>query len=219
MPADVLRVAGVFHSGVPDLDRTILEMPLGRAQETFGMDGAANTIALGGASLSSVDRALPALRVAAAKSGVDLLDWQALDTFAFYATLVLVVAFIILNTLLMSVLERTREFGMLMALGMRPGQIGAMVWLELIVLAVLGCAIGIAIGGGITLWLQTVGIDFSGLGPVLAQYGLPPRLYPALTPLTALAGPGAILIAILIGGVVPYLRVAGLTPALAMRGA
>jgi ABC-type lipoprotein release transport system permease subunit len=230
--ADVLRVVGIYHSGVPDLDRTILEMPFARAQDTFGMDGAANTIALGGGSLGAVDAALPALRVAAAKSGVDLLDWQALEpalrdgielkyatSATFYATLVLVVAFIILNTLLMSVLERTREFGMLMAVGMRASQIGAMVWMELVGLALLGCAIGIAVGGGITLWLQAVGIDFSGLGSVLAQYGLPPRLYPALTPLSALVGPGAILIAILIGGLVPYLRVARLTPALAMRGA
>ena len=78
----------------------------------------------------------------------------------FYATLVVVVAFIILNTLLMSVLERTREFGMLLALGMRPGQIGAMVWIELLALALLGCAVGVAIGGGVTLWLQSTGIVY-----------------------------------------------------------
>ena len=230
--ADVLRVVGVYHSGVPELDRTILEMPFARAQDTFGMDGAASTIAVGGTSLAAVDRALPGLKIAATRAGVSLLDWQALEpalrdgialkyatAAAFYATLVLVVAFIILNTLLMSVLERTREFGMLMALGMRPAQIGLMVWLELTLLAALGCAIGIAIGGGFTLWLQRVGVDFSGLGAVLAQYGLPPRLYPALSPLSALAGPGAILTAILIGGLVPHARIARLTPALAMRGA
>jgi len=39
-------------------------------------------------------------------------------------------------------LERTREFGTLLALGMRPAQIGAMVWIELLVLALLGCSIG-----------------------------------------------------------------------------
>ena len=60
--ADVLRVVGIYHSGVPDLDRTILEMPFARAQDTFDMDGAANTIALGGGSLGAVDSALPALR-------------------------------------------------------------------------------------------------------------------------------------------------------------
>ena len=197
--ADVLRVVGIYHSGVPDLDRTILEMPFARAQDTFGMDGAANTIALGGGSLGAVDAALPALRVAAAKSGVDLLDWQALEpalrdgielkyatSATFYATLVLVVAFIILNTLLMSVLERTREFGMLMAVGMRASQIGAMVWMELVGLALLGCAIGIAVGGGITLWLQA---DRDRSSPASDRCwrntACRQRLYPALTPLSA----------------------------------
>ena len=37
--ADVLRVAGIYHSGIPDLDRSILEMPLARAQDTFAMEG------------------------------------------------------------------------------------------------------------------------------------------------------------------------------------
>ena len=47
--ADVLHVTGLFHTGVPELDRSIAEMPLARAQDTFAMDGAATTIALGGA--------------------------------------------------------------------------------------------------------------------------------------------------------------------------
>ncbi len=228
--ADVLRVAGIYHSGVPELDRSILEMPLARAQDTFAMTGAANTIALGGPSLGAVNAALPALAKLAHRRDVSIRDWSAMEpalrdgialkyatSMLFYLTLVVVVAFIILNTLLMSVLERTREFGMLLAVGMRPGMIGQMVWLELIGLALVGCTIGLAIGGGFTLWLQHQGVVIPGLGKTLAQFGLPERLYPRLTFLSALIGPGAITTAILIGGIVPYLRVARLTPALAMR--
>jgi len=127
------------------------------------------------------------------------------------------VAFIILNTLLMSVLERTREFGMLLALGMRPGQIGAMVWLELLGLALLGCLLGLLAGGGATLWLEAHGIVYPVDPRLLAQFGLPTRLYPALTPFSALFGPVALIAAITVGGIAPYLRVIGLTPALAMR--
>jgi putative ABC transport system permease protein len=228
--ADVLRVVGLYHSGIPDLDRSILEMPLARAQGVFGMEGAANTIALGGPSLAAIDDAVPALRALGHRTGVSVRDWAALEpalrqgidlkyaiAMMFYATLVVVVAFIILNTLLMSVLERTREFGTLLALGMRPGQIGAMVWTELLGLALLGCLVGLAIGGGATLWLQRQGIVVPIDPRLLAQYGLPTRLYPALTPLTALFGPVALLVAITVGGIAPYLRVIGLTPALAMR--
>jgi ABC-type lipoprotein release transport system permease subunit len=230
--ADVLKVAGIYHSGIPELDRSILEMPLQRAQQTFGMEGRASTIALGGRSLGAVNGALPTLGAVARDHGLALLDWGDLEpsmrdaialkyatSLLFYLTLVTVVAFIILNTLLMSVLERTREFGMLLALGMRPDSIGRMVWLELLALALFGCAIGLAIGAGVTLWFGQAGIAFGGMGKLLAQFGLPPRLYPTLTPLSALVGPGAILFAIVLGGLVPYVRVARLTAASAMRAA
>jgi len=230
--ADALTVTGIYHSGIPDLDRSILEMPLARAQATFGMEGAANTIVLGGPSLGAVDRAIPALQALSLKDGVTVRDWQALEpamretidlkyatSMVFYATLVLVVAFIILNTLLMSVLERTREFGMLLALGMRSGQIGAMVWIELLGLALLGSAIGVGFGAAITLWLQHRGIDMPIDPKVMAQFGMSTRLYPALTAFSAFTGPAALLLTILVGGLVPYLRVARLTPAIAMRAA
>jgi ABC-type lipoprotein release transport system permease subunit len=228
--ADVLHVVGLYHSGIPDLDRSILEMPLARAQSTFGMEGAATTIAVSGPSLAAVNQAVPDLRALGSRAGVSVRDWAALEpairegidlkyavAMMFYATLVVVVAFIILNTLLMSVLERTREFGMLLALGMRPGQIGAMVWLELLCLALLGCLIGLLVGGGATLWLQARGVVYPIDPRLLAQFGLPRRLYPTLTPVSALFGPVALLAAITVGGVAPYLRVIGLTPALAMR--
>ncbi len=229
--ADVLRVVGIYRCGIPELDRSMLEMPLARAQDTFAMSGRASTIALGGASLADVNGALAPLGALARRNHVALLDWGALEpalrdaltldyatTGLFYLTLVAVVAFIILNTLLMSVLERTREFGMLLAIGMRPRLIGRMVWLELLTLALGGCAFGLAIGAAVSLWFQHQGLNYSGMGDLLAQFGLPPRLYPALTPLSALLGPGVILLAVTLGGIVPYARVAHLTAATAMRG-
>ena len=222
--ADVLRVVGIYHSGIPELDRSILEMPLARAQETFAMSGFANTIALSGPTLGGVNNAIPALDRLARRQGVIVRDWGAMEpamrdgitlkiatSMLFYVTLVVVVAFIILNTLLMSVLERTREFGMLAAMGMQPHMIGR--------IPVGRRPWGIAVSRGITLWLENVGVVIPGLGDLLAQFGLPPRLYPALSPVSALIGPGAIFLAILLGGVVPYLRVVRLTPALAMRSA
>jgi ABC-type lipoprotein release transport system permease subunit len=230
--ADVLTVVGLYQSGIPELDRSILEMPLARAQQTFAMEGAANTIALGGPSLGAVDGALVALKALAQRDNVAVRDWKAMEpamhdtidlkysmSMVFYVALVLVVAFIILNTLLMSVLERTREFGMLLALGMRGGQIGAMVWIELVLLAAVGCAVGASVGAAVTLWLQHTGIVYPIDPKLLAQFGIPRRLIPHLSWFSAAAGPGALVASILLGGVIPYLRVVRLTPALAMRGA
>jgi putative ABC transport system permease protein len=102
---------------------------------------------------------------------------------------------------------------------MRPSLIGRMVWLELISLAVVGNLIGIAIGGAVTIWLERRGISFGGMETLLAQFGLPGRLYPALDWLSALAGPGAMTLAICVAGLVPYLHVQRLEAATAMRAA
>jgi ABC-type lipoprotein release transport system permease subunit len=230
--ADVLRVIGIFHSGIQALDRDLLEMPFARAQETFGLEGRAHIIAISGPTLSGVNSALPQLDAIGRRSGLVLQDWGALEpalrdsitlkyitSSLLYITLVIVVTFIILNTLLMSVLERTREFGVLLAIGMRPSAIGAMVWLELIFLSLLGSAIGIAIGAGLSLWFMHYGISLAGLADVLARYGLPTRLYPALSALSAIAGPGALVLAICIGGFVPYAHIRRLQAAAAMRTA
>jgi ABC-type antimicrobial peptide transport system permease subunit len=119
----------------------------------------------------------------------------------------------------MSVLERTCEFGMLLALGMRPGLVGLMVWLEFIFLAFAGAALGIGVGGPVTLWFVHAGISYPGLQTVLTQFGLPGRLYPLFDAQTAFAGPGAIVLAICLAGIVPYVHIRGLDAANAMRAA
>jgi ABC-type lipoprotein release transport system permease subunit len=230
--ADILTVTGIFHTAIPEIDRSMLEMSLSRAQATFGLEGQAHTIALGGASLPDIVNAEPRLNALGARHGLALQDWGALEpelrdsitlkyvtSSLFYITLVIVVTFIILNTLLMSVLERTREFGVLLALGMRPSLIGGMVWLELLILALTGAAIGIAIGGSVAIWFEIHGISIPGLKNVLEQYGIPTRLYPAVSPFTMLAGPLTVTTAIALGGIVPYLHVRRLQAARAMRAA
>ncbi len=230
--ADSLTVVGIFHSGIGDLDRQIAEMPLARFQETFALGDAANVIALAGPSLSAVNAALPALRRLASANGLSVEDWGVLQpalkqaitldfstSMLWYVSLVVVVVFIILNTLLMSVLERTREFGMLLAIGMRSGLVGRMLWLELILLAVLGNAIGILIGAGAALWFEHAGIVFGGMEGLMAQWGLPGRLYPTLSILSATIGPAVIILSVAIAGLFPVRRISRLEPVAAMRAA
>lgn len=230
--ADSLRLVGLFHTGMSEIDRQVAEMPLARFQDSFGLGGAANIIALSGPSLRSVQRAQPALRHLAAAQGLVLRDWAALEpalqqgitldfsTSVFlYTTLVIVVVFIILNTLLMSVLERTREFGMLLALGMRPMQIGRLVWMELLMMSVLGNGIGATLGALLAAWFQMRGIVFPGFEGALALWGLPPRLYPTLSWTSALSPPVVMVVCIALAGTGVFLRLRRLEPVPAMRAA
>jgi len=70
-------------------------------------------------------------------------------------------AFGVVNTLLMSVFERTRELGVLLAIGMRPSRLVAMVLLEALLLAGLAVAMGLVLGGALDAWLVWHGLDFS----------------------------------------------------------
>lgn len=230
--ADVLTVRGIFSSGTDDIDRQFAQMPLDRFQASFAMDGKINTLVLGGHSLAAVSDALPALRTALGTTTARVMSWHSLQpgldaaiqldlktSLLWYASLIVVVVFIILNTLLMSVLERTREFGVLLALGMRPAQIGIMVWLELILMALLGLAAGIALGSVLTLIAGHYGIEMPGAEAVFAQWGLPGRLYPRLSWVSAGAGPGAMALGIFLAGLIPFRRVRRLEPVPAMRAA
>jgi putative ABC transport system permease protein len=100
---------------------------------------------------------------------------------------------------------------------MRPGQIGFMVWLELLFLSATGAAIGICAGGAITAWFAHQGIAFAQADALFAQWGIPAILHPRLNALTALAGPLAIALAIVVAGFVPYARILQLRPVTAMR--
>lgn len=228
--ADVLTVRGVFSSGVSALDRQLAEIPLARFQADFAMGGLANLLVVSGRGLAQVQAALPAIRRLAEPQGLAVRSWNELEpglagaihldastSMLWYVSLVVVVVVLLLNTLLMSVLERTREFGVLLALGMRDGAIGRMVWLELILLLGIGLTAGIALGGGLVAWYGVHGIALPGAEGVFAQWGLPSRMYPQLSAFSLLTGPAAIALATSAAGVFPYLRIRRLRPVPAMR--
>jgi putative ABC transport system permease protein len=228
--ADVLSVIGVFSSGVKDLDRGLAQMPLERFQADFAMRGQVHALAISGDSLSAVTGALPAVRGLLEPRGLVVRDWGELEpglkdairldaatSLLWYLVLVLVSLAILLNTLLMSVLERTREFAVLLALGMRPGAVARMVWLEILMLVALGLALGIGLGAGAAGWYAVHGLVLPGAEGVFAQWGLPGRTYPELTPFSLLAAPVAIAAGAVLAGVLPLLRLRHLDPVAAMR--
>jgi putative ABC transport system permease protein len=172
------------------------------------------------------------LRPAVEAEGLALRDWTELQPSLYsaielditgavlmYAVLIAVVVVSLLNTLLMSVLERTREFGMMMALGVRPGLLGKIVWGEIAFMAVLGAASGIAFGALLTASFRREGISFESAQAIFEQYGMSATLYPELTPLTLLLGPAVIVLAILAAGAYPALRIRRLKIIESMRAA
>jgi ABC-type lipoprotein release transport system permease subunit len=109
-------------------------------------------------------------------------DFMVMYYFIFIGIIMLALAFGIINTMLMSILERTKELGMLMAIGMNHRRIFTMIMLETIFLTFVGAITGMSSGWALAEILGKTGIHFSGWGEGFEALGFAARVYPVVTP-------------------------------------
>jgi len=230
--ATVLTVKGLYRSGQDEFDRSSIHIPLGTFQEVFSMQGGVHEVVVLAESLSRVPEVKMKIEDAIRRNGwsdLVVLDWRELmpglvqaiqmdlvSGFIFYLILVIVVAFSILNTFLMAILERTREFGVLLAIGMTPNRLMRLVLTESAVMTFFGIAAGILLGVLLTAYYQEHGIYISGSEEILRQYGLPERIHPVLSGLSVTLGPLIVFCITLVAALYPALRVKRLRPVEAM---
>jgi len=231
--AAVVTIAGIFESGIPDLDRGLIQMPLALFQETFFMGTDAHEIVL---RLPELDRVPAAVQTVTAllPAGQNLvaLDWDSLQpglkqaiqadmagAWFMYGVLIVLVAFSVLNTVLMSVLERTREFGIVLSLGLSPGRLTRLVLLETLLMALLGLLLGVLLGWALIIWLGHTGFSYPGMDEMASKFNVPEQFYPHATLLTLLLGPAIVFVGTLLAAVYPALRINWLQPVEAMRAA
>ncbi len=174
MTSRLFRVAGIFRFGSADIDGFLAVVHLTAAQELLGHGDAANRITLHLPDAAESERASSHVIAMLSRDDLDIRSWkQALPELqaiisadrtsgdVMLGILGLIVAMGVLNTVLMSVLERTREFGVMLALGMRPRQIASVVLLEGALLGFIGAALGLAGGLALSYPLVVYGIDYS----------------------------------------------------------
>jgi putative ABC transport system permease protein len=108
-------------------------------------------------------------------------DFMIMYYFIFIGIIMLALAFGIINTMLMAILERTKELGMLMAIGMNRRRIFIMIMLETIFLTIVGAMAGLLTGWAIAETLGKTGIHFTGWGEGFEAIGFAARVYPVVT--------------------------------------
>jgi ABC-type antimicrobial peptide transport system permease subunit len=119
----------------------------------------------------------------------------------------------------MAIFERTREFGVMMAIGTTPGRLTKILLIESMTMALVGVVAGILAGSMITIYFQSHGIDFSGASDLLSQFGITGRMYPKLLLISAVSGPLAVLVITFVTALYPALKVRRMHPVEAMRAA
>jgi ABC-type antimicrobial peptide transport system permease subunit len=112
----------------------------------------------------------------------------------------------------MAVFERTKEFGVMMAIGTTPRRLTKLLLLESITMTVIGIVVGIIAGCLVTWYFQVHGIAISGMSEVLRQFGIPERMYPQLSFLSVTIGPTLVLFITSLTALYPALRVRRLRP-------
>lgn len=174
----MVRVAGTFRSGIPEMDEGFLQIPLATAQEWLGVPGAVTSEAILLRDSRDTRPVLTELRSALSDWSDDasVLGWREsmpelnaalrMDDWAdyvFHLVLFVIAATAIINTILMSVMYRTREFGVLRALGLERGEVGRMVFIEGMILTAISGVVGMALGAAVVWGFFRNGLDFSAL--------------------------------------------------------
>jgi len=231
--AGVVRVVGIFETGLPDLDRSMAQISLSYFQDAFAMQKRGHSIAIRANHIDETYQLQQRIKTLLAnQQGLVVLDWEALQpglkqaiqadmtsAWFMYIVLIVLVAFSVLNTQLMSVLERTREFGTMMALGLNPGNLSRLVMTETLMMSCLGLVLGVFIGFLITWYLSIAGFSYPGMEEMAVKFNLPDRMYPSITFLSLMLGPGIVAIGSLLAAIYPALRLYMLLPIEAMRAA
>jgi ABC-type lipoprotein release transport system permease subunit len=187
-----VTVVGIYDVGIKDIEKTSVYLSLAEAQSLYGLDGQATEVAVTlqhlGQEPAVTAAVLPLL------SGIEIASWKELfpemtetinakgKVMDIFSVVILLIAGIgILNLLLMAVFERTREIGVLAALGMKSRQIWTLFVLEGAMMGAVGLVFGLGLGLLTNFTLMQTGVDFSKFATLTSYTALlTGKIYPTL---------------------------------------
>jgi putative ABC transport system permease protein len=178
LESQLVFVTGIFRTAIPEVDRGVVQLPLETAREwlAIGQDATSlNLILVSDRRTGDIARGLADRLDGARDAGrVAVKPWweampdlhaglqaDAVGTYVMFLILLAIVALAVVNSVLMAVLYRTREFGVVRALGLNRRAVGGMVMIEGTVLTLASGLVGMLLGLALTRGLFRYGIDIS----------------------------------------------------------
>ena len=215
------RVSGIIRTGAPTADAGLALLPIDSMRKTLGYDS--DEVTQVAVFLDDQrDTASVAKRLGADLDDAAALTWQetqpdvagyiAMDSgsmVVFEVIIMILVAAGIFNTLFVSVMERLREFGILIAVGFAPSQLFRLVVWESLFLSVVGLVVSAGITIGPYYYLNQQGIDFSDMfeeGTEVSGIAIEPIIYVDIFPEKLLIIAGLVVLATLLAGLFPAIR-------------
>jgi ABC-type lipoprotein release transport system permease subunit len=191
MRSRTMTVAGIYDLGMPDVEKQRVYISLSEAQALYDLSGQSTEVVISlkhigpeHAVIAALQPSLPGYEIDSYETSFPELQ-SALSTkggvMNIFSVVILLIAGIgILNLLLMAVYERTREIGLMGALGLRPGQISFLFVLEGTMIGLVGVVVGIGLGLLLNGVLRQVGLDFGNLSGLTSYMALiTGKIYPS----------------------------------------
>jgi len=224
--ANRFKVAGIYRSSALGMEETVAFMRRQDYELQTGVIDQAHEIAIIANSLGEVNTVKQSIKAhgSAVESWTDLApELKLMDMmldkmiFIIMGIILLALSFGIVNTMLMVILERTRELGMLMSVGMNKSKIFLLVMFETVMLSAIGGPIGMAFSSLMINHLNKTGIDLSVVGEGLKTFGIGSTIYPQLMD-GDLVTIGLMVICIgILSAIYPAIKALKLKPAEAVR--
>lgn len=186
------RVAGIFDTFMDQYDEGTVFILQDDLNRLLGQSGLIHNIRIYTDDLSTaemhageINQEFPDVEV---KTWRDIapelrytFDMMDLTLYIVMIIIIIGLVFSIINTMLMAVLERTRELGMLRAIGMSKERTFSMVMVETVFLTMVGAPVGLLLSWICIAYFGNVGINLSAFAQGLNQYGMGTVVYPSLT--------------------------------------
>jgi ABC-type lipoprotein release transport system permease subunit len=225
----VYPVVGIYSTGNVAVDGGAV-LPLATAQELLVLDGGVHEVVVVTHDFSRIEKTKADLASQWNELSVrswseiapDLVQMEGMisaSSLIMVGIIMFLTGFMIINTLLMSVYERTREFGLLISLGLQPPKIIQMILLESGLLGLVSCLFGLALGWCAHMGMVHIGFPLEvedGKGFVFNGVTLDPVVYGSLDPGALVLPLMAVMITALLGGIWPAMRASRLDPVVAL---
>jgi len=223
------RVSGIYRTNNANYDETTLFVKFPDLQAQLGIEeNYAHEIAVRLHQGDLAEEVKPEIEYLAAGNYVQtwkeispemsyLTDSMDQYMYIFILIILLALCFGIINTMLMSVLDRVKEIGMLMAVGMNKIRIFSMIILESVMLTIVGGILGILAGSGISKIFETKPINLSMFSEGLEEYGFAAQVYTSLRTETVITIAILVVLTAVLSAVYPARKALKLNPAEATR--
>ena len=222
---EALTVKGLYQSPIDSFDKFVVYTGIQTLQKFTGIGEKISEISVRVGNRNQVDSVKKRIQGYIAAPSVETLTWKDMAPnllravslfdammYILFSIIFITVIFSVTNTLIMAIMERFHEIGVMKSIGTRPSWIWRMVLFEAINLGMVGLVVGISAGALVTLFLSSVGIDFSFYMESARSLGTGYIIYPKLKLMDILVSTIIVMTTTIIAALYPAFKAARIKP-------